>query len=154
MGSRGPAPKRDAERRRVNKRDTETIEIRGAVEAPAACPTWHKIALAWYEALELSGQAEFYEPSDWAVAYLVAESISRDLKPQAIGLHPVTGRVVRARVPLRGTALTAYLKAMSGLLVSEGDRRRAGVEISRTASSAEPAAGVTVIDEYRDRFAR
>lgn len=151
MGSRGPAPKRDAERRRRNKPSTpiDTIDLAAPVSIPEADPKWHKIAKAWYESLRDSGQSQFYEPSDWTIACLIAESISRDLKPQAIGLHPETGKVVRARIPLKGAALSSYLKAMSALLVTEGDRRRAGIEITRAAPKAELAA-VSVMDEYRD----
>jgi hypothetical protein len=101
-----------------------------------------------YESLRTSGQAKFYEPSDWAAAYLLAEAMSRDLKPQAVGVSIITGKVVRATVPLKGGSLAAYLKAFAALGVTEGDRRRIGIEIQR---KPEPKlAPVSVMDEYRD----
>ena len=151
MGSRGPVPKRDAERRRENKPETptDTIEVAGPVEIPPADPHWHAIARRIYESLELSGQSEFYEASDWAAAYVLAESLSRDLKPQPIGISEATGKVLRARQPLKGSSLAAYLKGFAALGVTEGDRRRMGIEIERNPQKPE-LASVSVMDEYRD----
>ena len=111
------------------------------------------VAKRWYLSLAQSGQAEFYEPSDWAVAFLMAESISRDLKPQFVGFRQ-TGRQETvpeyAVVPLKGASLSAYLKAMTDLLVTEGARRRAGIELQRP--QVEDASLDNVID-YRARAA-
>jgi len=82
------------------------------------------------------GQQAFYEPSDWAWAWIVAESISRDLKPQVVGIVEETGEVVRAIIPMKGASLAAYLKAMTALLATEGDRRRANMELERAGAGA------------------
>lgn len=111
------------------------------------------MARLWYESLAGSGQAAFYEPSDWATAYVIAESMSRDLKPQPIGVHPETGRPVRAAIPMRGASLSAYLRAMTALMVTEGDRRRARLELEREQPSAEEAPDVSWIDDARARLA-
>lgn len=99
--------------------------------APSAKRSWHPTAKKWYEALTTSGQAQFYEPSDWATAYLVAENMSRDLRPRVVGVTK-EGQAVTASVPITGASLAAYLKAMSSLCVTEGDRRRARMELERT----------------------
>ena len=151
MGERGPIPKRSEERRRNNKPETPTdhVEIAGPVEIPPANPRWHKVARALYESLAASGQAKFYEPSDWAAAYLLAESLSRDLKPQVVGVVQTTGKVVKAYLPVKGASLSAYLKAFAALGVSEGDRRRIGIEVNR--QTEKPGlAPVSVMDDYRD----
>jgi hypothetical protein len=150
MGTRGPVPKRSEERRRQNKPDIPIAKVAatGEVEVPPANPRWHPIARRIYESLRTSGQAKFYEPSDWAAAYLLAEALSRDLKPQPVGVSVITGRIVRANVPLRGGSLAAYLKAFAALGVTEGDRRRIGIEIDR--KPAPKLAAVSVMDEYRD----
>lgn len=149
MGSRGPVPKRSDHRRRTNSPAVPLSRVDGAeaVERPAADEAWHPVARRWYDALGESGQAVFYEPSDWATAYLMAESISRDLNPQFVGFAQ-TGRdettAEYATIPLKGASLSAYLKAMSDLLATEGARRRASVELQRP-EAAEPVAS-NVID--------
>lgn len=151
MGTRGPVPTRSDQRRRTNEPDipVTSLDIEGPVPVPDADPAWHKVALAWFESLAASGQAKFYEPSDWATAVLVAESMSRDLSPQAIGIAEKTGEVVRDVIPLKGASLSAYLRAMSVLMVTEGDRRRLSLELNRAAKTADPdeqRAGATVTD--------
>jgi hypothetical protein len=150
MGAHGPIPKRSEERRRANKPETpiDAVDVAGPVEIPPANPKWHPTAKRIYESLRTSGQAKFYEPSDWSAAYLLAESLSRDLKPQVVAFDKVTSKVIRACVPLKGPSLAAYLKGFAALGVTEGDRRRMGIEIDRK-PSAPKLAGVTVMDDYR-----
>lgn len=147
MGTRGPVPNRSDQRRRTNKPEDgiELTKAPGAVEVcvPKANAKWHPIAKRWFEALTTSGQAAFYEPSDWATAELIAESMSRDLKPQVVGMSETVetdsesgiaftkAEPVMATIPLKGASLAAYLKAFASLLVTEGDRRRARVELDR-----------------------
>jgi hypothetical protein len=111
------------------------------LNAPVAVPKpdkdWHPVARAWFESLAQSGQHVFYEPSDWQTAWLLAESISRDLRPQFVGVtHPAPGtgessEPIYEPIPMRGASLTAYVKAMSGLMVTEGQRRQFRVEVER-----------------------
>jgi hypothetical protein len=139
-GSRGPTPKRSDQRRRENVPD---VEIRHAVaasdvEVPEADPEWHPIAAMWFGSLGKSGQSVFYEPSDWATAWLIAESISREMFTSE---------------PITASALAAWLKGMAVLMVTEGDRRRARIELQRPEpASREDHADVSELDEYRRRF--
>lgn len=156
MGDRGPVPKRSDQRRRRNK--TEPVAkapSSGGAKPPPADAKWHPVAKRWFQSLEKSGQSRFYEESDWATAYLLAESISRELHPQPM----VVGRGEHAEIemvslPPKGASLAAWLKAMSSLLVTEGDRRRARLELE-AAPQADPAeeAAVADLDDYRKRLA-
>jgi hypothetical protein len=122
------------------------------VEVPKPNSKWHPIAKRWFESLAMSGQSrKYYEPSDWATAYLIAESMSRDLKPQVVGINEETGEPVMAVIPLKGASLAAYLKAFTALLVTEGDRRRARVELERPKPGGEEASDVSWLDEARRR---
>ena len=133
-GTRGPVPKRSSQRRRTNAPDMPITQAAGAakVPVPKADPDWHPTAKRIYQSLRRSGQAAFYEPSDWAAAYLIAESISRDLNPQFVGVTagPHSEPIFES-IPLKGASLAAYLKAFGALLMTEGDRRRARVELER-----------------------
>lgn len=152
MGERGPVPKRTTQRRRTNKPKIPTTSVKtpaGAapIVAPGPDQTWHPVARSWYESLVVSGQAEFYQPSDWSTAVLIAESMSRDLSPQFVGFTE-SGEVIHESIPLKGASLSAYLRAMSVLMVTEGDRRRLSLELAAAPKAdpdAERAAG-TVTD--------
>lgn len=154
MGSRGPVPKRSEERRRQNKPATPSGEVTQApaaegVTAPEPNGEWHEVAHRWYLSLSASGQSRFYEPSDWATAYLIAESISRDLMPQVVGITE-RGDAVFESIPLKGASLSAYLKAFGNLLATEGDRRRASIELQRgQVVDPDEDASVTALADYR-----
>jgi hypothetical protein len=155
VGARGPVPKRSSERRRRNKESKPTKakagkpkaapkakakpdQVADVIEIPGRRPakkTWHPIAREWYDSLADSGQNEFYEASDWAAAFYVAEVMSRHLQAK------------RLSAQLFGSIWTA----MSELLTTEGARRRARIELEREAGGEEQPAGVTAISDYRKR---
>jgi hypothetical protein len=114
-----------------------------------ANPKWHSVARQWYDSLAVSAQRVFYQPSDWSTAYLIAHSISLELAPRPI--FDESGKeVARVTLPPKGASLTAWLKGMSSLLVTEGDRRRLGIELEQAASAgSEPAAPVTSIASWK-----
>ncbi len=145
-GSGGPPPKRSSQRRRTNTPAAgEPIKAAGAevVEAPAGDPEWHPVALRWFESLAGSGQSKFYEPSDYAQAFVLAEAISRELSPQPIVVGSGEWATVQMHeMPMKGATLSAFLKGCTDLLVSETSRRRAALELQRPATQAttdEPA---------------
>lgn len=159
----GPVPKRESQRRR-RKPEAEVEKAEGArrVRAPRADPKWHPVARAWFNALGRSGQARFYEPSDWALAVVMAESMSRDLSPQFVGFEQGTdeeghefSKASLQALPMKGASLAAYLKGMSNLLVTEGDRRRLRLELERPGPPEVQATDPKIarMSEYAGRFA-
>lgn len=156
MGTGGPAPKRSDQRRRRNEPEGGPVRKAPAgdePEIPEPDKNWHPIAKRWFDGLAKSGQTAFYEQSDWDTAYLIAESLSRDLKPQVIGMNPETGKPVRATIPLKGASLSAYLKSFTDLLMTETARRRAGIELQRAGKEdCEEAGDVSWIDDARRRL--
>lgn len=152
MGDRGPVPNRSEQRRRANKVDiAKGVGFRS--EPPDGDGSWHPVAFRWFESLKVSGQAQWYEASDWATAYLLAESMSRELSPQPVG-NTDDGEVVWASSPPKGASLAAWLKAMSSLMVTEGDRRRLRVELEK-APEVDPYEEAAVADlaSFRKRTA-
>jgi hypothetical protein len=158
----GPIPKRTEERRRRNKPDrpVDRVAIDGDIddlfgdgtpdpglenriaaddedllepaEKPDADEDWHPLVVELYESLSKSGQKIFYEPSDWAVARLLCESMSRDLKPQWINVGTAEAPEMKQQeLPLKGANLSAYLKGFAVLGMTEGDRRRMSIELTR-----------------------
>lgn len=144
MGARGPIGKRSEERmghRSKEEKEAVTKAPSGAPEElpdlPDPDPGWHEIAADWYLSLRESGQAAFYQPSDWAVARYAADLMSRVLLSE--------------RGP-NGQLVAALNSVMSSLLTTEGDRRRARMELERKKPAAEPDGSVTVLDDYRSAF--
>jgi hypothetical protein len=146
MGSRGPVPKRHAERlghrAKGEKKPEQATVLARRVPAPPADPDWHPYAAAWFNSLASSGQSVFYEPSDWTTAYILAEQVSRELKPKVVGIDQKFGRAIIEEAPISGPSLNAFLKGITSLLGTEGDRRRAQLELSRQGEDAQEEARV------------
>ena len=145
MGARGPVAKRSEERmghRSKEEKDSITKAPSGAPadlpNLPDADPLWHSIASDWYLSLRESGQAAFYQPSDWAVARYAAELMSRVLDCSERGPN--------------GQLVAALNSVMSSLLTTEGDRRRARMELERKKPARQGEAKVTALDDYRSAF--
>ena len=140
MGARGPVGKRSEERRRRNKPDGPEL-VQALSGPPSDLPalpepdgTWHDIAVDWYLSLRESGQAAFYQASDWATARYAAELMSRLLNSD--------------RAP-NGQLVAALNSVMGSLLTTEGDRRRARIELERQPTGPKLAV-VSPLDSYRD----
>jgi hypothetical protein len=111
--TRGPVPKHSTQRRRRN--DNGITEAKSG-RTPKPLPLregLHPLASRWYASLAESGQARFYEPSDWATALIIAEAVD-----------------LYARKP-SGALLSSILAGSTVLLTTEGDRRRLRLELVR-----------------------
>lgn len=136
MGARGPAPKRKSQLRRKNVAEpVESAVSDGSVYGPELPGVHCEESARFWEALRTSGQAQFYEPSDWAMAELILIAIDAFVaRPSAM-------------------MLASLNSALSSLLVTEGDRRRARLELEREQPAAPDAdTDVTELDEYRRRL--
>lgn len=132
----GPVPVRSDQRRRRNKPAGGSVTKAKAAPlppVPAADESWHPLAAEWFEALGKSGQARFYEPSDWAMAKVWATVLSRQLEASRISAQMIA----------------AWSAGATELLTTEGARRRARVELERAASDEDEDASVTALDRYR-----
>lgn len=142
MSQGGPIPKRSEERRRTNK-DVVGVEKVPAGSAlpcppPEADPTWHPIALQWWDALAESGQAIFYEPSDWAQAYFIAEAMTSCCS------------VPRGR--MSSEMFKGVITATSSLMTTEGERRRLRIELKRADVQDTETAGVIALRDYKQNI--
>lgn len=134
---RGPVPKRSDQRRRANDTGVERAEVDAPplAEPPALRPGLHPLAVAWYDALAESGQSRYYEPSDWMFAQIIAEAIAE-----------------YASNPGKAATLNAILAGSTSLLVTEGDRRRLRLELTRTGPDPDEQAAVLAIADYQQRL--
>ncbi len=136
MGARGPVPKRSQERRRrnVDGGTVERVGSGGTVSVPDLPETETGLARELFDALADSGQAQFFEPSDWWLAKLMAVAVDDYLTSRK-----------------SATKLAEIRALATELMMSEGQRRRLRLELVRDEDTG-PAPEVTAIDEYRNRL--
>lgn len=148
-GAGGPVPKRQVRHRGKPAVPTTKVPAApGVVAAPVPDESWHPTARMWFGSLAESGQAALYQPSDWAVAWVVAESMSREFSPQPVVSG---GQVVMVAMPPKAAALSAWLKACTVLMATEGDRRRMRLDLDDT--TPPPMSPIGDFEEYRRRLA-
>lgn len=125
-----PYPKRSTERRRRNKYNLDKIEAGGEVYQPTPPDSWGWMARDWYKSLASSGQAVYYEPSDWQMA-IVAGSLLDDWCDSG-----------------RPAVLVEFRHICAQLMVTEGERRRARLEVERPGTKGDDK-GDAVVESYR-----
>lgn len=137
----GPIPKRSDQRRRTNVYEgLERVQVpdehRGP-DLPLSIHDPHPLAYAWYESLRDSGQAAYYEPSDWAQAAVWTHILSdqlRQIKPSAVMIQ-------------------TWSNGAAELLTTEGARRRLRLELLKgDAGDEDDEAAVLAIDDYQKRL--
>jgi hypothetical protein len=121
MAQYGPVPERRENligHPRVAESEREPISHAPAAEVKWYHPgaDWHPIARQLYLSAKKSGQAVYYQQSDIALLYSVCEDLS-DFKK--------AGR-------RSAQMASAIYSALTGLLLSEGDRRRVRIELDTT----------------------
>ena len=164
----GPPPKKDAERRRRNTTPDGGISaipadvvnldetIHREVVIPDADENWEPLTKAYWESFACSGQALYYEPSDWMTAYTLMEMLDRWLKPQDVRVGEIRpaqqegGEVTyvfeQKIVAMPGATMNSILKGLTALMATEGDRRKLRLELERK-SALDAAAGGAVTGE-------
>lgn len=140
--TRGPIPNRSEDLARPRERKGgEQKPVTNGVARPTKIPnkdqSWHPIARRLWDSVKESGQADFYQQSDWAVLYSLCDDLSH-FKNSAKRSSQM--------------AQTIYA-ALGNLLVTEGDRRRARIELQQPEPEKTPAA-VVAINGYKERLAK
>lgn len=135
----GPIPKRASERTRTNKTNesgASTEVTKGTatdVSWPKADSAWDDYTTDWYNGLKKSGMSAYYQQSDVAMARIIANEMSlyqRDTSRRS------------------SMMFAALMTAMTGLGVTEGERRRMRIELEAP-KKQEKSASVTAIEDYK-----
>lgn len=158
MGERGPLRQEGLKRRksRQDAIDAAAVTVEAGGEHPAPhepSEDWHPVAVETYLSFERSGQTKLFQPSDWMKLWLACEHISRELKPQFVGMEetyelfedrdgekrllPVK-KAVAGLLPLKGSSLTAIQALMASLGMSYGDRQRLNIELKAPEATSGP----------------
>lgn len=136
--TRGPIPKRDAARAGHNAKaeKADAVESFSRVKVPPAKPEWEAATVVWYDALQESVMARFYEPSDWVHAQMVGDLVD-DFNTDRFGMSAEKIKQMFAELDKLG--------------VTESARRRLRVEGHRPGSEDDqdaPAASDAVLDRF------
>jgi len=125
---------RPRERRGSNEMSVTKGELR-KVTIPHADTDWHPIARKLWDSLKTSGQADFYQNSDWLFAYAVIDDLS---------VYKKSGR--------RSSQMAQVVYAALGrLLVTEADRRAVRIELHEP-ETGEDEAKVHAISDARTKL--
>jgi hypothetical protein len=148
VGVRGPIGKRDEERvrRNIPEDPTVTVQMRGLVSIPelgdmSHLGETHPLVTDMYESIKQSASVKYYEPTDWQFARLALYTLNQEL---IAAQH--NGK------PVGAMKLTAINQMLAALLLTEGDRRRARLEIERAPVESDGKV-LDVTDMLRQRLA-
>lgn len=149
----GPVPNREADLARPRSHKGQhvvpvTKGVSRPVRVPRADPQWHPIAKMLWDSMKKSGQADFYQQSDWAFAYSLCDDLSYYKNP-GVSYNRKTGEEYVK--PRSGQMLQTIYAAMGSLLITEGDRRRVRIELHEPEPDKKPAS-VVAIAGYRDEL--
>jgi hypothetical protein len=141
MGQRGPVPKRSSERMghrtKAQRAATEKVALDAPLVAqPPADSAWHPVAHDWYVALAASGQAVYFEPSDWAAARYLAGVMTENLAASRFSAQ----------------LFSSVWTAMNDLMTTEASRRRLHLELERESIKGQSRSTIAIAD-YRAKLA-
>lgn len=110
----------------VSKGDARPVTV------PEPNPEWCEVALGLWLAASTSGQADFYQDSDWWTLYMTCDQITY--------LYEQTKRSPEF--------LKSIYSALGSLMFTEADRRKAHVELAESGEGSEDAA-LTALADYK-----
>jgi hypothetical protein len=141
----GPLPKRTDQliRRNIPEVPVDKVTAIGKVPIPALdIDHAHPLVVDLYQSLKESAQNKFYEPSDWQTARLVMFALNQELT--------ATYKDGSTR-PISAVKLQVINQMMASLMMTEGERRRARLEIERDQTGASGEI-VQISDLFKQRL--
>lgn len=137
VAKRGPIPGRSDTTRRTNDKAEITKTVDTPVELPYPAKVgWTANVIRLWESLAESGMAQYYKPSDWAMAFIVLDTLNTALTSE----NHMTGLISFSSV-------NKCLDELARLGVTEGDRRRLRIELAT--ADTEKDTKVAIMDNYR-----
>jgi hypothetical protein len=132
MPNRPEDQSRDRDNNRGDRLPISKGTLRPVTDVPGPDPEWHQLAQELYLSAAESGQADFYQKSDWLLWYSLCEDLSYYKK---MGKRS-------------GQMLQTIYSTMTELLVTEGARRKARIILTDPEPEEDDAA-VLALADYR-----
>lgn len=141
----GPIGKRSDQliRRNIPEVPIDKISVIGQVAIPELnIENPHPMVVDLYESLKHSAQNKFYELSDWQIARLAMLSLNQELTATYKNGDPR---------PISAIKLQVINQMFSQLMMTEGERRRARLEIERN-QTGDVASVTQISDLFKQRL--
>lgn len=147
-------PKRSDQliRRNIPEVPVEKITAIGSVPIPELDLTSlgalsiHPLVVDFYESLKESAQNKFFEPSDWQTARLTMLTLNQELT----AVYKSGESKGRPR-PISSIKLQVVNQMLASLMTTEGERRRARLEIERN-QTGDVASVTQISDLFKKRL--
>lgn len=134
---RGPVPDRSDKRRRANKPESQGAAETESAEAgdrPEALGfEAHPLIQSLWDVLGTSAEAKFYSAADW----------------ERVRLELLFGSTILMSGKIGAMAWATFQSALSELLISPADKRRAGIELKPKTADLDEEAAVVQIAHYQ-----
>lgn len=125
---------RDANRSRGD-RPTLTKGVAREAKIPGHDPKWERAVIRLYATTRTSGQADFYQSSDWSFFWIQCDLLDRVMKSDRPSAQMVS----------------AIMSSLASFGLTEGDRRRMRIELEAPQEETEDAS-VTAISDARKKL--
>lgn len=138
-------PKRSDEliRRNIPEVPVEKVTVIGPVPIPELnIERPHPLVVDFYESLKESAQNKYYEPSDWQTARIAMYALNEELHATWQDGNPR---------PISPMKLQVVNQMLAALMVTEGERRRARLEIERN-QTGDVASVTQISDLFKQRL--
>lgn len=138
-------PKRSDQliRRNIPEVPVEKVTAIGTVPVPELnIPNPHPLVVDMYESLKESAQNKYYEPSDWQTARLAMYALNEELN--------ATYKDGSSK-PISPMKLQVVNQMLAALMMTEGERRRARLEIERN-QTGDVASVTQISDLFKQRL--
>lgn len=102
----------------------------------------HPLVIELYESIKQSAAVKYYEPTDWQYARLALYTLNEEL--------------IAAKYqgkPIGAMKLTAINQMLGSLLLTEGERRRARIEVERANGNPQGGKVLDMTDVLKQRLA-
>lgn len=135
----GPVPSLEADLARPrDRKGGDQMAVTKGVAREVVIPRvsdreWHPIAKRLWDAAKTSGQADFYQNSDYAILYSLCDDLSYYKKSKQRSSQ----------------MLASIMQGFTSLMLTEGDRRRLRVELEAPAAPSQDAE-LYAINGYKD----
>lgn len=155
MNLTGPIPKRSDQqaghKSNAEKDEITTVVMEGKVKPPSLGQfpgmLTQNITKGFWESLKTSGQALYYEPSDWMTALTALHLLDKQLRPY----EDKDGKLKVGQVS--PTMVAAVWQMLTSIAVTEGERRRLRIEVERkTGDTGDVAKVIPISQVYADRL--